>query len=379
MDVLELARTIISFHTESPAGNEEDLARFIHDYIHDMQLDGFTAELHRFEPKRANLIVRLGPSSAEPGLLLSGHIDTVPVGELANWSHDPFGGEIEDGKMFGRGAADMKSGVAALLKSLEILKGKKLSRRLIFIATAGEENGCIGLNRIMEDRKLLAGECKWGIDAEPTEMRVVRKHRGVTRFRVSLQGKNAHASTPEMGVNAIENASKFIEEIRRYRSRLNEEIDPELGATVLPVTLFYGGVKGRYNVIPDSCEFFINCRRIPLHSADKVLADLVGISNRLSAEDTRFNAQITIEFNANTLEIPRESEFVKLAEKIVGRESIAAPYATEASIYTELGIPTVVLGPGSVEQAHIIDEFVSIKQVERAVQAYEGMTQEICL
>ncbi len=377
MNVTELTQALISFRTESPEGNEEICAEFLKDFLQDFGLDNFASDVHRFAPKRANLVIRIG-SNPEGGLLLSGHIDTVPAGDLGNWSLDPFGGQIKNERLFGRGAADMKGGLASLAKSLESLKGRKLKRNLVLVATAGEENGYLGLTRLIGEGRIRSNECRWGIVGEPTEMKVVRKHRGVMRFRITLLGRSAHASKPELGVNAVEFASKFIEEVKKYREDLATEIDPDLGATVLPVTLIEGGIKGIYNVIPDQCEFFINCRRIPSHSAERISRDLESIGRALSTEHG-LQVRVEMEFNSDALQISPEDPLVVMAEEIVGQKSVAVPYGTEAPMYTQFGIPAVVLGPGSVEQAHIADEFVSTKELERAVSVYEKLIERVCL
>jgi acetylornithine deacetylase ArgE len=378
MNAIELAQHLVSFKTEIPEGDEEVCAEFLGDYVRDMHLDASEVELHRFSEKRANLIVRIG-SSDEAGLMLSGHMDTVPAGDASSWSVDPFGGAIKNELLFGRGSTDMKGGLAALVESLKCLKGQKLNRNLLLIATVGEENGYIGLRKLIDDKKIFPRESKWGLIGEPTGLQVVRKHKGVTRIRITVHGKSAHSSSPKLGINAVENATRYIEEIKKYCEELSHESDPELGATTMPVTLIEGGIRGRYNVIPDSCEFFLNCRRIPSLSAEKITEDLQSIAKELTSSNKDFQAEVNIDFNSDALQIAKDSEFVRLAEHAVGEKSIAVPYATEAPLYTGFGIPTIVLGPGNIEQAHTVDEFISVKEIERAVSTYEKIIRSVCL
>ncbi|HUH99741.1 MAG TPA: M20/M25/M40 family metallo-hydrolase, partial [Nitrososphaerales archaeon] len=151
MELVELASSLISFRTEIPPGNEEGCARFIGDYLSDLRIDDTEVLLDRFEPGRANVVAKIGPK--EPGLLLGGHIDVVPAGDEKAWSSPPFEGVVRGDRLYGRGSADMKTGLAAILKAIEAT-GSKLRRGLLFVATSGEEVGFEGLKALYA-RKLL--------------------------------------------------------------------------------------------------------------------------------------------------------------------------------------------------------------------------------
>jgi len=378
MDAESLTAELVRFHTESPAGDERACACYLRDYIADLHLDGFRCDLHEFAAKRANLIVRIGPENA-PGLMFAGHTDTVLAGNLGDWVSDPFEPLVKEGRMFGRGTADMKAGLAALASSLDILRGKKLRRSVLFVATAGEENGCQGIKALIRDGKLSNGEALYGIVAEPTSLKAVRKHKGVTRFRVAFKGIAAHASTPLLGVNAIEGASRFMSKLSQYKESLESDADPEQGATTLPVTFFMGGVQGRYNVIPESCELFINCRRIPRHTADFINQGLNSIVAQMEADEPGLRGDVKIDFNNDALDLPATNSLVRMAEDITNERSISVPYATEAPYYRGLGTETIVLGPGSINQAHVTNEFVAVDEIRRAEAMYRLMIQKICL
>jgi succinyl-diaminopimelate desuccinylase len=191
MNVEELAAELIRFNTEVPPGNEEVCAAFLRDYFLDLRLEQSEVVLHRFAEKRANLLVRVGPAG-QAGLLLSGHIDVVPSGDLSLWESPPFEPRIRDGKLYGRGASDMKSAVAALVKAIENYKAAKLRRGIIFAATAGEEIGCDGLRALISEGKIKQRDALYGIIGEPTDLKVVRAHKGGTVFRITFHGKSAH-------------------------------------------------------------------------------------------------------------------------------------------------------------------------------------------
>lgn len=375
MNVEQLAAELIGFNTEIPPGNEEKCARYIRDYVDDLGLDGCICDLHAFQPGRANLIVKVGPE--QPGLLLSGHIDVVPAGNLEKWTTPPFEARTRDGRLFGRGAADMKTGVAALLKALESVKGKELKRRLVFVATAGEEVGYDGLSMVTTDGKVTQKDAKYAIVAEPTEMKVVRGHRGGITLKVTFEGRSAHASRPEFGINAVENCSRFISELNPLRKELGGEKHPELGSTIVTPTVVHGGTKS--NVVPETCELTLDARTTPLHDIGEVEAGVRSIVSNLRRSDKGFRAKIEPLYLSHHLLVPKRHEYVRLLEKISGSESTIAPYGTEAPFYQRLGMASLVFGPGSVKQAHIANEYVSLKDAREAVDIYTQLVHSVCL
>jgi succinyl-diaminopimelate desuccinylase len=375
MEAEELAQALIGFNTEIPPGNEEPCARYLHDHIKDLRLDGCVSDLHLFEPGRANLIVRMGPE--EEGLLTSGHLDVVPAGKAENWTSPAFEGRIRAGRLYGRGAADMKAGVAALVKALESLRGEKLRRRLVFVATAGEEVGYDGMKSLIRDKKIVPGDAKYAVVAEPTEMKVIRGHRGGITMNVIFRGRSAHASRPEFGINAVENCSRFIRELSSVRKEFGALRHPDLGSTIITPTVIQGGTKS--NVVPESCVLTIDSRTIPQHSNESVLAATRLLVARLHREDPNFRAKVEAMFQSHHLLVPKEESFVRLMEGISGSSSTIAPYGTEAPFYQKLGMASLVFGPGSVRQAHIADEYVSVRDVRRATKIYEKLIRTTCL
>jgi succinyl-diaminopimelate desuccinylase len=376
MTVEKTTSELIKFQTESPPGNEEACARFIMDYVNDLKIEGCEVEIDRFEPGRANVIARMWPRESK-GLLLSGHIDTVPVGDAGLWSVAPFGGEISGDRLYGRGAADMKGGLASMMTALKSAKGSKLRRSLTLVGTAGEEVGDDGLQGLVQRGLVDRDSALYGVVGEPTELRVVRAHKGGTYYEITVKGRSGHASRPDLGVNAVENASAFIVEIVAWRKELAKTLDPDLGPTVLSATVINGGTKN--NVIPDSCRFVIDCRRIPAHRTSFLSEGLDDIVRRLRERDPAFEADIRLLLDFDPLSIRRDHEIVRLAEEVTGTTATVAPYGTEAFFYSGIGIPTLVLGPGSIQQAHIVDEFVDLRQLNGAVSIYSELIRKVCL
>jgi succinyl-diaminopimelate desuccinylase len=375
LELVELARSLVSFRTEVPPGNEEGCARFINDFLADLHIDGTELRLDRFEAGRANLVAKFGPR--EPGLLLGGHIDVVPAGDESAWSHPPFEGVVKGGRLYGRGAADMKTGLAAMLKAIEMTaKGGRMRRGLVFIATAGEEEGFDGLKALYARNLIPRGSAKFGVLGEPTSLRPVRAHKGLATFRITFTGRSGHASSPALGVNAVEKCAGFVEALSAWRRSLSKTPDRDLGSTIATPTMVNGGTKS--NVIPGSCELIVDARWIPKHGTAFVEKGLNSIIASLKRKDRSLEARVELLYDSYSLRIPPGHPAVKLAESLSGLKSEVAPYGTEAALYTKHGVPSIVLGPGSLQQAHIVDEFVEIGQAEKARSIYTGMIKSVC-
>ncbi len=376
MELTNLAKSLVAFRTEVPPGDEEECAKFVRDVIADMKIEGTEVTLDKFEHRRANVVARMGPQ--EPGLLLGGHLDVVPAGDESAWSHPPFDASLSDGKLFGRGAADMKAGLAAMLKAIEAAaKNKKLKRGLLFVGTAGEEMGFEGLKSVLDQRLVGEGSAIFGVLGEPTGLRPVRAHRGGATFTVTFRGSSGHASKPELGVNAIEECARFVDGLAAWSSGVAATTDPDLGATIATPTVVRGGTKS--NVIPGSCELTVDSRWIPEHGSPFVKRGLESVADSLRRKDRTFAAEVEMLYETPALKLPRDHPAVVLAESASGAASETAAYGTEAALYTKHGVPSVVLGPGSIKQAHMVDEYVRLSEVQRALSIYVKMIESVCL
>lgn len=375
MGVVDIAMELIRINTEGPPGNEEPCARYIRDLMEDM---GLLAEVQGVAPNRANAIGKLGVGKG-PGLLLSGHIDVVPAGDLERWTvTGPFDPVVKEGKLYGRGAADMKGPDACILQAVKNLYGERFKRQLTLVFTAGEEfAGFDGARKVMEEGKVTPGEARYGIVGEPTELKLIRAHKGTAGFSITFWGRSAHGSTPHLGVNAVEKAVDFILALRRLKEDLAQTRDELLGITTMSLNLIKGGVKS--NIVPESCSITIDCRRIPQQPTEMIYGRVKELIQALAEKDKEFKATFKPRPGFPPLYIPAESEIVKVLEEMIGEKAIGIAYMTEAVVYTEGGIPTVVLGPGSIAQAHTANEFITLKQLERGVKIYEDIIRRFCL
>jgi len=371
--VEQITSNLIAFPTVSPKGDELDCAKYIFDHLKDLHIEDSEINLQEFDRTRANVVATFGPGK-EPGLLLSGHIDVVPAGNRESWSSDPFSATVRDRKVFGRGTADMKGGLASILKAIEQeLKNSALKRRLVFVATAGEETGFVGLEKLIGNSIISSKSSTCVVIGEPTSLRPARAHRGIYRLKVDFQGRSSHAGTPELGINAIEDACKLVSRLDEVRKELSKTRDDLLGTTTLTPTMMSGGIGE--NVVPPNAEVILDSRRLPAHSTEYVRSEV-----EKSCEGLKSGHSITEVVNHLPLDTPEGNFLTKLAENITGSRSVACAFGTEGSLYWGgLHLPTIVVGPGSVEQAHVDNEFVEMSQLEKAVSIYSSFIREICL
>jgi succinyl-diaminopimelate desuccinylase len=363
MDLISLTRKLLSFNNINPPGNEEEIARFVGDLL---SQNGFNVKLPEFEKGRLHLIAEKGLSTRRPPVILSGHFDTVPLGNT-KWSVDPFAGEISDGKIWGRGSSDMKGGVAAMiLASLEAFKDTPPEGGIRVLFTAAEELGCIGIQQLMkyiDD----PGKASAIIVGEPTANLPVTGHKGAVYLNVVTSGKTAHSSMPHLGDNAIYKAASAILKARDFKFETEE--DPLLGYPTINVGKMSGGLN--INSVPDHAEFTIDIRttsKTDHSNTVKRLAKELG-------EDTKLEVLVDM----NPVFTSQHDPFTELVYDVCGIKKTAEgfpkslPYLTDGSVLqrTYGGIPTVILGPGQPEMAHKTDEFCYINKLEESVRIYK--------
>ena len=324
---------------------------------------------------KANLFATL---SAEPdrvktgGLVLSGHTDTVPV-EGQDWSSDPFRATHRDGRILGRGTADMKGFIAIALAWAPRFLAAQERLPLHLSLTYDEETTFLGVKGLVADlaeRGIRPAGC---IIGEPTDMQAIVAHKGKRDFCCKVRGREAHSALTPQGVNAIEFAARLISHIRGVADRLAREEPRDARFAVPHSTLQTGVIKGGIatNVVPRDCEFFWEMRNLPSMSHDTMEDEIVDYARReLLPEMQRVDRDAGIVFERG-LDLPAfgiapDAPLVRWAQDVARTTHLgtgAVSFATEASVFMDAGIPTVVLGPGSIEQAHKPDEFISYEQV----------------
>jgi acetylornithine deacetylase len=347
----------------SPDLYEHRVTAYLEDFFRGL---GVPLERQAVAPQRDNILARFESPGARRTLVLEAHQDTVPTD---NMTIDPFGAHIENGRLYGRGACDIKGGMASMLAAFARLVREKPrgACNVVMACSVDEEHTFLGVQEIVK-RGLKAD---MAVVAEPTNLRIVKAHKGVCRWLVTTAGRSCHSSTPELGVNAVYRMAHVLAAIERYAAELRaSRSDPLLGPPTLSVGRIEGGTS--VNTIPDRCRIEVDRRLIPGEDADAAPGQLADFLKR---------AGIDVPFECGPLWINCPALGPELSGDLVaalGRsidavtakhEVITVPYGTDASTLALAGIPSVVFGPGDIARAHTCDEWVPLDEVERAAEA----------
>lgn len=323
-----------------------------------------------WDAARANVVARVESDGSRPGLLFACHLDVVGPGESA-WENPPFKALEADGKIYGRGAVDMKGGTAAAIAAIRrvVGSGTKLHGDIIFLAAAGEEVDSCGAIRFAADQKetpRLAGV----VIPEPTDFDVVSAHRGMLWLEVTTRGKAAHSSRPELGVNAINSMRLVLNELEHYKIPAGPH--ELLGGCSMSVNTIAGGKA--LNVVPDRCTIRIDIRTLPGQDNQQVVGDFKAILARLKSDDPQFDAEVSVIRTMNALETDRECDFVKDFCSCVGAEETKPiGFTTDGPHFVSFGAPVLIFGPGKPHLCHKPDEYIDIEDVEKAAEHYQNI------
>lgn len=368
IDVLELTRELIRIDTVNPPGGEDRCAQLLGAILKDA---GFEIHFHEFAPGRTSLIAHLTTGSGGVPLCMSGHMDTVPLGTFP-WSRDPHGGETDRGRIYGRGASDMKSGVAAIVAaSVNVALENKGCGELLLIFTSAEESGNRGARSLADARDLLPRSGMM-IVAEPTSNYPLIGHKGALWLSATTHGVTAHGSMPEKGVNAVYKAAEAIIKLRDFDFGM--EPHPVLGAPTLNVGTISGGIN--INSVPDQARIGIDIRTIPGLDHDRLIESLA----RCLGPEVELKSMVDARWVYSDPQDPRVREVFAIAGRIIGQEIVprSVSYFTDGPVLASLmGDPvTLILGPGEPELAHQTDEFCFVEKIEQAVLIYEQIIRK---
>jgi len=369
--VVALTRDLVQIRSENPPGRETEVVDFLRGAFDSMGL-GKGAVVEPV-PGRQSLLVSTADlaRSAKPVLLINGHLDTVPVRPDA-WRHDPFGGDVHDGRLFGRGSADMKGGVAAAITALQVCRalGLELPCEIAFHLVADEElGGARGTAVLLHEGLIQADAC---LDPEPTGLRLCLAERGLMFARITTHGVPAHGSEPSKGRSAIITAAAIAQAL--HDSEFPQTPHPLLGATTCNVGVIRGGSAP--NVVPEECELHIDRRTLPGDTEQSVVK---GLTDRIASLGLAPGADydLAVDTYCEPSEIDADHPFVgtitESFEAMTGRAPgiTGLPFTTDARFMrNQLAIPTVVFGPGRFELAHTVDEYVEVDALISAVAVY---------
>lgn len=364
---LELLEKLVAFDTTSRNSNLE-LIHFASDYL---AKHGINAEvIHDDTGAKANLYATLGPQR-DGGIVLSGHTDVVPV-DGQDWDSDPFALHQADGKLFGRGTADMKGFCAVALAMVPEILTRSLEVPLHLAFSYDEEVGCIGVHGMIPNVTMPGVTPKAVIVGEPTSMRVVNAHKGIRGFRTIVTGLEAHSSATHKGVNAVMIAAELIGFLARVAEEEKAAANPESRFDPPYTTVSVGPISGgtALNIIPKHCSFVWEYRPIPEAEENEILERFTRyVDDTVLPRLRRISTESAIETTALSRVPPLVPEDDSSIETLImalagANQTFTVSYGTEAGVFREAGIPAVVCGPGDIMQAHRPNEFVTISQIE---------------
>ncbi len=353
-----------------------DVINLLADWFEDL---GFHCEIQLIdsEKNKANLIATLG--NGNNGLVLAGHTDTVPFDEN-RWQVEPFGLTEKDNRFYGLGSCDMKSFFAVIIEALKSLDLNKIKQPLIILATADEETSMSGAKAIAKHANQLGlNKTRYAVIGEPTNMQPVRMHKGMMMESIQLTGQAGHSSNPALGNNALEAMHKVIGELLRWREELQSKYKNPLFEVPVP-TMNLGHIHGgdNPNRICGSCELQLDIRPLPgMKVTDLRIEMQQRVKNVLLDTGIHFKT-VALFDGVDAMETSKHSELVILAEKMTRTESRAVAFGTEAPYYNAMGLDTIVMGPGSINQAHQPDEYIETKILSPAVDVIRQLIVHYC-
>ncbi|MDR2588467.1 MAG: M20 family metallopeptidase, partial [Spirochaetales bacterium] len=308
-------------------------------------------------------------------VVLNGHIDVVPASE--NWDTPPFTATEKDGRIYGRGTADMKGGVAAMLVAALEFVQKEFSGELVLNFVADEERLNLGT---LASLPYTQG-ADYVVIGEPTLLELAIAHRGTIRFRVGFAGRSCHSGTPQDGLNAIENSSFGILALKEYAKSLKRITHPVLPAPTCVVTTISGGETD--NIVPGSCFITVDRRIIPGETKESTEKEIRDVLDAVKKEHAEFDYTLEPYLSLGSGEVEADSEIVRLASRAYrsafGEDCRVRDFTAtcEQTIFTGKGMPAIIIGPGSIEQAHIRNEFIAVSQLEKAVLFYKAFLSAV--
>lgn len=376
-EIESLVADLVQIETENPPGNERACSEFIVDWFDDRGVDAnLVAEPHSDRPQVG---VRVGDN--DPTLVLNGHIDVVPAGDREQWSHDPYGAAVEDETLYGRGSADMKTGVAiAMLTTValaEQIRDDELDGSVVFQAAIGEETAEPGTKTLLER----GYDGDYGVVLEPTSMRTATSEKGLAWYEITVAGDPSHASQPDQGSNAVRNARPVLDALDEYDDTVRKRVDDLLGQAYATVTMVNAGTKE--NVVPEKMKITVDRRFLPEEDVsaidDEIDALLTETAEQhdigVSWQRTRTYESAAIDPDSHLADVfRRHSETVA----DIPKEPWGIVASTDVrNFINDAEMEAVTWGPGELSQAHTYDEQVDLTAAEDGLEALLAASREI--
>jgi len=323
---------------------------------------------------KANLIATLG--SGPGGLVLAGHTDTVPYDE-ARWNYDPFKLTEANDRLYGLGTSDMKAFLALAIEAASGFSSGHFREPLIIVATADEESSMAGARALVEAQR---PQARYAVIGEPTGLRPIRMHKGIYMESIHLKGRSGHSSDPSLGNSALEGMRKVLDELVKWRLELQAQNSNPLFEIPVP-TLNLGHIHGgdNPNRICADCELHIDLRTLPGMEIDELRSGMQSrLRNAVADTGLELTCSALIE-GTPSMDTPATSKIVRSTEQLTGYEATSAAFGTEGPYFNQMGISTVILGPGDIDQAHQPDEYLATNRISPCIDLLSGLIRRFCL
>jgi len=379
-DILSQIRSLIALPSVSSSNPEFDqgnraVIELLAGWLESL---GFAVTVHEVAPGKANLLARLGGGGAVgEGLVLSGHTDTVPFDD-GLWTVDPFGGVERDGRVYGLGTCDMKAFFAIAIEAVLGFDAKSLRRPLTLLATADEESSMAGAKYLVR-HGLKPG--RYALIGEPTGLKPIRMHKGVMMEAIRVYGHAGHSSDPSLGASATEGMHRVLGELLAWRTELQDKHRNPLFKVAVP-TLNVGSIHGgdNPNRICAHCEALIDIRPLPGMGLDELRQAMAERLGSALAEHPGLRLETAPLFDGvPPFETSADSPLVRACEALSGGQAEAVSFGTEAPFLSQLGMDTVVMGAGSINQAHQPDEYLALAQIPPMVETLKSLIGRFCV
>ncbi|MGQ9759450.1 MAG: M20 family metallopeptidase [Candidatus Methanomethylicaceae archaeon] len=379
--IVKTTRELVSFRSVNPPGEEEECARYIFERMKSEGIEAYLVD----KPfvKRPQVVGVIRGFDNHPTLILNGHMDVVPEGIREAWKNNPFKATVEGGKIYGRGTCDMKTSLAIMLETGLLLSRKEPHGTLVLTFASGEERLEPGTEYLLKEFLPTLGlRGDFGIVMEPTSCSIGIAEGGGFWCQVNVKGVSTHASTPEKGINAISKASKIITKVDELNAQISMKTHHLLHSPTIKVTMIKGGTKE--NTVPDFCSLMIDRRTIPGEDNASARTEFMKTLEQIANEDHDFKYDLDIITSWEPVEVNEGEKIVqelkRSYERITSRSAqiVGVPYGTDMRNFVfDANIPAVVFGPGDIRNAHSVDEYIELADVDLASKVLLDLIERI--
>ena len=369
-EIIELLSDLVKAKSVNPPGDTRNASHVLINKLREFELEPEVAYIDEDKP---NIIARINPGN-RPQLVFNSHIDTVPPGDPRQWKYDPFAAVIEGGRMYGRGVADAKASVIAMIMAAKAImeSGMELKGTMIVNPVSDEEVGGFKGTKFLLDEGQLNPD--FVVIGEQTNNQIAIVEKGIMWINIKTFGRTAHASTPWEGVNAIEKMVKLLNMIQeKIGSKLKAMDHPMTPPPSMNIGTIQGGVKT--NVVPDTCEVNIDRRLLPEETPEEAQKQISEVIDKIRRSDPDFKAELKVLLTGSPINTSPDEHIVKIAQSInkelgLSAELVGYKQASDGRFFAERGIPTIIIGPSDPKVGHTPDEHVNLDDVVMATKIY---------